>query len=169
MSTHSNILDCRIPWTEELGGLQPMGLQRVRHYWMTDTFTFVELYEFFIISDINPLSDIFQMLTLYQFNNLQIFFQYSRLLSLFFYLFLFLCKIFLCLVRSHLFIVGFVSFNLGDRTKKMLLQLMIGTVLPMFYFRNFMIPSFIFFYLTHLSLFLYMMWENVPISFFFYS
>ena len=107
------------------------------------------------------------MLTLYQFNNLQIFFQYSRLLSLFFYLFLFLCKIFLCLVRSHLFIVGFVSFNLGDRTKKMLLQLMIVTVLPMFYFRNFMIPSFIFFYLTHLSLFLYMMWENVPISFFF--
>ena len=25
MATHSNILAWRIPWTEELGGLQPMG------------------------------------------------------------------------------------------------------------------------------------------------
>ena len=31
MATHSNILACRIPWTEELGGLQPMGSQRVGH------------------------------------------------------------------------------------------------------------------------------------------
>ena len=31
MVTHSNILDWRIPWTEELGGLQFMGSQRVRH------------------------------------------------------------------------------------------------------------------------------------------
>ena len=29
MATHSNILDWRIPWTEEPGGLQSMGLQRV--------------------------------------------------------------------------------------------------------------------------------------------
>ena len=27
MATHSNILDCRIPWTEEPGGLQSMGSQ----------------------------------------------------------------------------------------------------------------------------------------------
>ena len=29
MATHSSILAWRIPWTEEPGGLQPMGLQRV--------------------------------------------------------------------------------------------------------------------------------------------
>ena len=29
--THSSILACRTPWTEELGKLQSMGLQRVRH------------------------------------------------------------------------------------------------------------------------------------------
>ena len=31
MTTHSNILAGRIPWTEEPGGLQLMGLQRVEH------------------------------------------------------------------------------------------------------------------------------------------
>ena len=31
MSTHSSILAWKIPWTEEPGGLQSMGLQRVRH------------------------------------------------------------------------------------------------------------------------------------------
>ena len=31
METHSSILAGKIPWTEELGGLQSMGLQRVRH------------------------------------------------------------------------------------------------------------------------------------------
>ena len=30
MATHSSILAWRIPWTEEPGGLQPTGLQRVR-------------------------------------------------------------------------------------------------------------------------------------------
>ena len=31
MATHSSILACETPWTEEPGGLQSMGLQRVRH------------------------------------------------------------------------------------------------------------------------------------------
>ena len=31
MATHSNILAWRIPRTEEPGGLQPMGLQRIGH------------------------------------------------------------------------------------------------------------------------------------------
>ena len=31
MEAHSNILAQRIPWTEESGGLQSMGLQRVRY------------------------------------------------------------------------------------------------------------------------------------------
>ena len=31
MATHSSILACSIPWTEEPGGLQTMGWQRVGH------------------------------------------------------------------------------------------------------------------------------------------
>ena len=31
MATRSSILAWEIPWTEELGQLQSMGLQRVRH------------------------------------------------------------------------------------------------------------------------------------------
>ena len=40
MATHSSIPSWRIPWTEELGGLQSMGSQKVRHDRMTNTFTF---------------------------------------------------------------------------------------------------------------------------------
>ena len=36
MATHSSILPWRVPWTEEPGGLQSMGLQIVRHDWATD-------------------------------------------------------------------------------------------------------------------------------------
>ena len=32
MTTHTSILAWRIPWTEELGVLQSMGSQRVRHH-----------------------------------------------------------------------------------------------------------------------------------------
>ena len=39
MVSHSSILAWRIPWTEELGRLQFMGSQRVRHDWATNTFT----------------------------------------------------------------------------------------------------------------------------------
>ena len=35
MTTHCNILAWRIPWTEEPGGLQSTGSQRVRHDWAT--------------------------------------------------------------------------------------------------------------------------------------
>ena len=31
MATHSSVLAWRIPWAEEPGGLQPIGLQRVEH------------------------------------------------------------------------------------------------------------------------------------------
>ena len=31
MATHSGILARRIPWTEEPGGLQSMGVQRIGH------------------------------------------------------------------------------------------------------------------------------------------
>ena len=39
MTTHSSIPDWRTPWTEEPGGLQSMGSQRVRHDWITNTHT----------------------------------------------------------------------------------------------------------------------------------
>ena len=35
MATHSSILACRVPWTEESGGLQDMGFQRVGHDWVS--------------------------------------------------------------------------------------------------------------------------------------
>ena len=41
-ATHSSILAWRIPWTEEPGGLQAIGSQRVGHNWATNiTFTIV--------------------------------------------------------------------------------------------------------------------------------
>ena len=36
MAIHSSILAWKIPWTEESGGLQFLGLQRVRHNWATE-------------------------------------------------------------------------------------------------------------------------------------
>ena len=40
MATHSSVLTWRIPRTEEPGGLQSMGLQRVGQNWATNTFAF---------------------------------------------------------------------------------------------------------------------------------
>ena len=40
MVIHSSILVWRIPWTQEPGGLQSLGSQRVRCDWMTTTFPF---------------------------------------------------------------------------------------------------------------------------------
>ena len=39
MTTHSSILVWKIPWIEELGGLQSMRSQRVGHDWATNTHT----------------------------------------------------------------------------------------------------------------------------------
>ena len=36
MATHSSILAWEIPWTEEPGSLQSMGLQGVGHDWVTE-------------------------------------------------------------------------------------------------------------------------------------
>ena len=50
MAIHCSILAWRIPWTEEPGGLQFVGLQRVRHDWATFTttdFTYSEMHETF--------------------------------------------------------------------------------------------------------------------------
>ena len=43
MAPHSSTLACKIPWTEEPGGLQSMGSQRARYDWATSLslFTFM--------------------------------------------------------------------------------------------------------------------------------
>ena len=45
MATHCSILAWRIPWTEEPGRLPSMGLQRIGHDWVTNTFTFTYVLE----------------------------------------------------------------------------------------------------------------------------
>ena len=40
LATHYSFLAWRILWTEEPGGLQSMGLQRVEHNWATNIFIF---------------------------------------------------------------------------------------------------------------------------------
>ena len=43
-ATHWSILARRIPWTEEPGGLQSMGSNRVGHDWATNTFAYAYKY-----------------------------------------------------------------------------------------------------------------------------
>ena len=52
MAAYSSILAWRIPWTEEPGGLQSMGLQRVGHNWVT----YIELYKLHINFEYSTLS-----------------------------------------------------------------------------------------------------------------
>ena len=40
MATHSSILAWKISWTQEPGGMQSMGSQRVGHDWVTNTYLF---------------------------------------------------------------------------------------------------------------------------------
>ena len=57
MATHSSILAWRIPWMEEPGRLQSMGLQRVRHDWAAERLHFqysiVCMYHIFICSSVD--------------------------------------------------------------------------------------------------------------------
>ena len=41
MATYCSTLAWKLPWTEEPGGLQSMGSQRVGHDWATSLFTFM--------------------------------------------------------------------------------------------------------------------------------
>ena len=43
MATHASTLAWEILWTEEPGGLQSVGSQKVRHDWMTNAFTFLQI------------------------------------------------------------------------------------------------------------------------------
>ena len=51
MATHSSILAWKISWTEEPGGSQSMGSQRIRHHWETKTFTFHVSYYITIVTN----------------------------------------------------------------------------------------------------------------------
>ena len=52
VATHSCILGWRIPWTEEPGGLQSTGSQRVRHNWETNTNPNVHIKVMFLLYSI---------------------------------------------------------------------------------------------------------------------
>ena len=53
MAAHSSILAWRIPWTEEPGGLQSMGLQRVRHDGVTNNYG--ALFQVFVLQTASTL------------------------------------------------------------------------------------------------------------------
>ena len=63
MATHSSIFAWRIPWTEETGGLQTTGSQKVRHDWSKSacthayTYPFNPLWEWFQRAKVAPLTD----------------------------------------------------------------------------------------------------------------
>ena len=51
MATHSSILAWKIPWTEEPGGLQSTGLQRVKHDLVSEHAHKVVIYTVVYMSD----------------------------------------------------------------------------------------------------------------------
>ena len=55
MATHFSILAWRIPWTEEPGGLQSMGLQRVQHDWATTKITQLLFFFYLILKQISNI------------------------------------------------------------------------------------------------------------------
>ena len=52
MATYSSILAWRSLWTEEPGGLQSMGLQRVRHIWVNNTLLYIRHKEYLKMNSI---------------------------------------------------------------------------------------------------------------------
>ena len=54
MATHSSILDWRIPWAEEPGGLHSMGSQKVGHAWVINTHTHKGIQKSLVPEKINP-------------------------------------------------------------------------------------------------------------------
>ena len=55
VATHSSILAWKIPWTEEPGGLQSTGSQRVGNDWVRNTFTVQNFIPFGALSDLSPV------------------------------------------------------------------------------------------------------------------
>ena len=56
ITIHCSILAWRIPWTEERGGIQSMGLQRVENSWVTNSFRVVVFFFFFRASVLGVVS-----------------------------------------------------------------------------------------------------------------
>ena len=53
-ATHSSVLAWKIPWMEEPGGLQSMGLQSVRHNWATNSQSYLHSHvSFWKIQELN--------------------------------------------------------------------------------------------------------------------
>ena len=74
---------------------------------------------------------------------------------------------FLSLIRSHLFIFVFISITLGDRLKKKIfLQFLSDSVLPMFSSKSFIVSSLTFRSLIHFELIFVHGIKNIFISFF---
>ena len=79
----------------------------------------------------------------------------------FVYGFLSCAKVYKFVFRSQLFIFAFISIALGEWPKKTLVQFMSENVLPMVSSRSFMLSCLTVKSLSHLSLFLCMMWGCV--------
>ena len=45
MAIHSSTIAWKIPWTEEPGRVQPVGLQRVGHDWVTLPYLYISIYK----------------------------------------------------------------------------------------------------------------------------
>ena len=57
METHSSILAWKIPWTEEPGGPQSMGSQKVGHNWVTNTHTHTHTHVYmYVINAVSQFS-----------------------------------------------------------------------------------------------------------------
>ena len=91
------------------------------------------------ILDINPLS-------VAQFVNV---FSHSAECLFILLMVFFSMQKFVNLIRFHLLIFAFISFALGDWSKKILLRFISENVLPMFSFRSFMVSCLIFRSLSH--------------------
>ena len=123
--------------------------------WVVFSFD-IELYELFIYFGYQPfishiISKYFLPFSRLSFHLVTVFFAMQKLLRL---------------IRSHLFIFVFVSFALGDSSKKYCYDLS-QRVFCLFFSRSFMVSGLIFRSLTHFEFILYMVWENVLISFFY--
>ena len=55
MAPHSSYLAWRMPWTEEPGGLQSVGLQRAGRHWVTGVNT-IKVYVSVLLSQVVPTS-----------------------------------------------------------------------------------------------------------------
>ena len=79
---------------------------------------------------------------------------FSQSVGYFFVLFMvsFVVQKVLSLIRSHLFIFVFISIILGDGLKKILLQFMSQSVLPMFSSKSFIVSGLTFRSLIHFEI-----------------